>query len=380
MTDSRESSNRPDEMEAVKTTIVGGRPPGSGKAVGPIPRGIEVLIKKAAVDAEFRELLLSRRAASADEIGLTLTPAEKMMLDAAPADQLARIIGQTRVDPAVRPALLGRVAAAMLLALGLTGAIGTVGCPPFSYGVSPDRIPTPPPPATDTPVPLGVRPDRPAVQPREDLGGTKGSRPDRPIQPDAPVQPGEFASPDINDSSARYATLLGIRPPATQPHDDRNQARASLRKADQPADNQADDGPREFAGVRPGMRPRPAQPVAPPAPATQPAEQAPATQPAEAVDPAVRARVDRLVGHLEPKPAMAMAGVAPRTDPSPQEAEQALVLIGPPALPVLREKLADGKLPAESETRVKRIIETIVKNAQPKTQPEAIRGIQPDRP
>ena len=32
---------RPVEQEAVRTTIVGGRPPGSGKSVGAIPRGID---------------------------------------------------------------------------------------------------------------------------------------------------------------------------------------------------------------------------------------------------------------------------------------------------------------------------------------------------
>ena len=46
------------EQEAVRTTIVGGRPPGCGQPVGQIPRGIEVLVKKAAVDPEFKTLLL----------------------------------------------------------------------------------------------------------------------------------------------------------------------------------------------------------------------------------------------------------------------------------------------------------------------------------
>src|SRR4030042_1117067 len=50
----------------------------------PIPRGIEVLIKKAAVDPEFRAVLLEKRAAAADEIGLVLDPAEGLMLPAAP--------------------------------------------------------------------------------------------------------------------------------------------------------------------------------------------------------------------------------------------------------------------------------------------------------
>ncbi len=44
----------PQEQEVVRTTIVGGRPPGSGQRLGPIPRGIEVLVRKASVDPEFK--------------------------------------------------------------------------------------------------------------------------------------------------------------------------------------------------------------------------------------------------------------------------------------------------------------------------------------
>ena len=58
------------EQEAVRTTIVGGRPPGSGHPVGQIPRGIEVLLKKAAVDGKFRELLLRAPSQAAETIGL----------------------------------------------------------------------------------------------------------------------------------------------------------------------------------------------------------------------------------------------------------------------------------------------------------------------
>lgn len=58
-----------------------------------IPRGIEVLIKKAAVDAEFKAVLLQRRAAAADEIGLVLEPAEKAMLAAMPEAQLEAVKG-----------------------------------------------------------------------------------------------------------------------------------------------------------------------------------------------------------------------------------------------------------------------------------------------
>jgi len=129
---------RPVEQPAVRTTIVGGRPPGAGKGVGEIPRGIEVLVKKASVDAGFRKVLLEKRADAAQEIGLALDPAEKMMLNAVPAAQLEGIIARTTVSPGKKRAFLGRAAAVMLAALG-TG----IGCDQdstgTSKGIAPDR-------------------------------------------------------------------------------------------------------------------------------------------------------------------------------------------------------------------------------------------------
>ena len=88
-----------------------------------IPRGIEVLVKKASVDAEFRTTLLERRSEAADAIGLELTPAEAAMLDAVPAAQLEAIIDHTTVSPMTREAFLGRVASAMIAALGASAAM-----------------------------------------------------------------------------------------------------------------------------------------------------------------------------------------------------------------------------------------------------------------
>jgi len=116
------SAPEPVEMEAVKTTIVGGRPPGSGKHVGEIPRGIEVLIKKAAVDPGFKALLLARRSGAAGEIGLVLQPSEAAMIDAVPAGQLEAIVARTKVDSRILPAFLGKVAAVMLVALGASAS------------------------------------------------------------------------------------------------------------------------------------------------------------------------------------------------------------------------------------------------------------------
>ena len=50
-----------------------------------IPQGIEVLVLKAAVDPDFKQLLLQRRTAAAAAIGLELTAAEATMLAAVPA-------------------------------------------------------------------------------------------------------------------------------------------------------------------------------------------------------------------------------------------------------------------------------------------------------
>jgi hypothetical protein len=109
---------RPGEPEAVRTTIVGGRPPAGGADVSEIPRGVEVLIKKAAVDPAFKKMLLEKRAEAADAIALKLEPAEAAMLGAVPEAQLEAIVANTKVRPSLRPAFLGYAAGAMLAALG----------------------------------------------------------------------------------------------------------------------------------------------------------------------------------------------------------------------------------------------------------------------
>jgi acyl carrier protein len=176
-------ADRPVEHEAVRTTIVGGRPPGSGQPVGNIPRGIEVLVKKAAVDAAFKERLLSIRAAAAGEIGLWLEPAEAMMLAIAPAEQLEAVIARTAVPQAHRRAFLGQAAAAMLAVLGLAGDAAYAVDPEVPPDLKPGGVrPDVPwgaateggtrpaiPPDVPAPYPLagGVRPDEPGKKPAE---------------------------------------------------------------------------------------------------------------------------------------------------------------------------------------------------------------------
>jgi len=210
--------DRPAEQPAVKTTIVGGRPPGPGKPVGAIPRGIEVLVKKAAVDPEFRTVLLEKRAAAADEIGLVLDPAEAMMLKAAPAAQLEAIIAQTRVHPSVLPAFLGRAAAVMLVALGA----GTLGCDREEVGepagIEPDRPPAKEvEPPRNTPVPEGIRPDRPPEATARPAEEATESPP--PAEPTAPAPTSEALSRGVRPD--RPPTTKGIQPdrPEARPPD-----------------------------------------------------------------------------------------------------------------------------------------------------------------
>lgn len=128
------------EREAVITTIVGGRPPGCGRDLGQFPREIEVLIKKAAVDGEFRAVLLERRAEAAGAIGLELNAVETAMLAAIPREQLEQTIARTEVPEPSRRAFLGMAGAAMLAALGF----GATGCSSFtnstSKGVRPGNL------------------------------------------------------------------------------------------------------------------------------------------------------------------------------------------------------------------------------------------------
>ena len=181
-------ADRPREQDAVRTTIVGGRPPGSGQSVGDIPRGIEVLVKKAAVDADFKTLLLERRAAAAEDIGLRLEPAEAMMLAAAPREQLEAVIAQTSVPEEHRRVFLGKVAAAMLAVLGIATASCSPGQRP-SLGDRPDRPPT-----------KGIQPDQPPQRPKE-VHPSQGTPPRRPWEEPKPADSAPSRRPNEEPES-----------------------------------------------------------------------------------------------------------------------------------------------------------------------------------
>jgi hypothetical protein len=105
-----------------------------------LSHAIEVLVKKASVDPEFRRLLLEKRGEAARAIDLELTDAERDILSSVPAGQLEKIIDSTKVEPEHRKAFLSNVGKAMLAA----AVVGIAsGCPLVqigSAGISPDEI------------------------------------------------------------------------------------------------------------------------------------------------------------------------------------------------------------------------------------------------
>ena len=108
--------------------------------IGSIPRGIEVLVKKASVDPEFRQLLLDRRAEAARAIDLELTEAEQNMLSSMPVEQLEKIICKTKVKPEHVKIFLGRAAMLMLAVAAGAGVISVMSVQTYSAGISPDRL------------------------------------------------------------------------------------------------------------------------------------------------------------------------------------------------------------------------------------------------
>lgn len=128
-------------------TIVGGRPSEDEPGWRGTPRGLEVLLKKASVDEEFRALLLEKRSEAGQTIALTLDPAEAAMLDAMPADHLEAIVRRTCVREEDRRVFLGKVASVMLAALAadISGCKKQEPPPDRTKGIRPDRVKKTPP-------------------------------------------------------------------------------------------------------------------------------------------------------------------------------------------------------------------------------------------
>jgi hypothetical protein len=367
------------EMPAVKTTIVGGRPPGCGKMLGEIPRGIEVLVKKASVDPAFRAMLLERRSKAAAEIGLKLAPAEAMMLDHVPLAQLEAIINRTRVDPSRRNAFLSKAAGVMLAALGASASLSEADVA-LSKGIRVDpnaNAPVATQPATQPstrpstePISRGVRPDVPVM--RDVAGLTATVSDSQPAATDQPAPPPRIVPqrPIMRVAGNVIGPINEAPDPLPAPSTTSAPARTQPASQPIPPDNMV-----PVAGTRPPAPPPPApavQPLAPDKPmlvagarAVSPGDEAPAStpasQPTSSTQPALTpAEYDALVTQL------ADANYATR-----EAAQKTLMDQGVRILPALRTTLQNDKLDVEARSRLETIVSKLAATTKP-TRPKDI--------
>jgi hypothetical protein len=192
------SDSQHDRTERQRRTIVGGRPRGYRQERGSIPRGIEVLLKKASVDPAFCQLLLEKRAEAASEIELELSAAERTILEVVPEAQLAAMIENTRVPEMQRRAFLGGIGAVMLAALAAGCEPPTVRIEGIQPGGKNDTTPTP------YVVEKGIRPDWTVPV------KSSPAREDTPTAPPAP----EGTTPGLGeeDTPTSGDLVRGIRP------------------------------------------------------------------------------------------------------------------------------------------------------------------------
>lgn len=204
MDDKKVRMARPNEDQG--PTIVGGRPTGQVSLGGNVPRAMEALLKKAAVDPRFLEELVSKRSRLATDCGVVLDPAEVTMLDGAPEPQLRAIVAGVQVPEDQTRILSGASSTAIVallaqLAFGQGGAVAAPQSPPAG----------PPSPAAVSIVETG------------EMRGTPDQRllaqvPDGPVQVGEPLPHNVGPSRGIQPDLPPDVYLPGVKPsPAESP-------------------------------------------------------------------------------------------------------------------------------------------------------------------
>ncbi|TET35909.1 MAG: twin-arginine translocation signal domain-containing protein [Planctomycetota bacterium] len=185
--------------QAVRTTIVGGQPPGNERPLQQIPIGIEQILAMAAVDDKFAAALLENREAAMKASGVEVTATEKGILTVIDNAALRQMIENVRgrIPVRERRAFLKKSAAALLALVGggfLTTASLAEAAQEAAGGVRADRGARPDKPATK-----GIRPDRPAP-PREEPVRSRPSVPTwTEVKSTAPKDDKELKKSDVFD-------------------------------------------------------------------------------------------------------------------------------------------------------------------------------------
>lgn len=198
----------------VKTTIVGGQPPGNQRPLPPIPQGIEHLLSMAAVNPRFGQALLLQREEAINASGVRLSTTEHGILGAVDPDALQQMIRSVHqgIPEQDRRSFLNRSAAALVALVGGGLAVGGAsGCPGAVKGSRPDRPEKPDstPPAPDPAPPAGIRPDRPGTKAGPSSGGLPPLEKDWGEEEDDEARPN---SPKTGSRPDRPGPTKGIRP------------------------------------------------------------------------------------------------------------------------------------------------------------------------
>lgn len=191
------SSKSGEGRTAVRTTIVGGQPPGNARSLAEVPIGLERLLGLAAVDDRLAAELARDPVALAEGCGIVLEPTELTVLTATPPGGLLRMLDGLRAglaEPARRE-FMKRAAVAVTALLAVSGA-AAAGCkkttpesgsnatskpadmepPPQGMVAKPDAsAPARKPPPYVDQVKRGVSPRRP--RPKQPTGTRTGIRP-----------------------------------------------------------------------------------------------------------------------------------------------------------------------------------------------------------
>lgn len=135
---------------SVRTTIVGGQPPGNARPLGEVPIGMERLLGLAAVDDRLAAELERDPRSLAEECGITLEPTELSVLAATPPGALRGMLDGIRTglaEPARREFM--KRASVLAVALFATGGAAAGGCKKTTPDPSPAPGSGPGPGATD---------------------------------------------------------------------------------------------------------------------------------------------------------------------------------------------------------------------------------------
>jgi hypothetical protein len=89
-------SGKQGDKQAVKTTIVGGQPPGNERQTATIPVALEDVLGLAAAEPAYADALLDDPQAAARAAGVELTATEGAILSAVDRDSLTRMIAEVR--------------------------------------------------------------------------------------------------------------------------------------------------------------------------------------------------------------------------------------------------------------------------------------------